>query len=770
MKMQEVTRRQRLAGSMALMTAMFLLCLSGTVSMAQEEATSAPAIEKLLPPETVFFCGMEDMALAEKNYKSMPIYKILQEEEVIDFLKQPTEFVKGIFAKIQEEAAKDETFKKLNFNFEDLLNVEVGQFFIAVTHVTIPDFSNPETSIPDVGLVIGAEFKNQELNLIKLAKHAIITIAADNGMPITLAQEEYNGVAFEKMILPIPVPISPCFFKIGNTDIVSLSTNSMKGMIDRMLGKEGRSLAGLSEYARVAKNMHFADPAVSKFYMNFDHIFSLAKSGISIALQMNGKMDFVPKVEKAFEISGLECFKALYTSSLSRDGLASSWTYVAVDGPQKGLLALSPNKPISRDKLKMIPKDAVSFNITQFNLAPLYDLTMECINIFDESVYGEVQQAIKGVEAMLGGEAGELSFRDDLLAPLGPEFVGYNMESQGMAMMMGGMPPIFWFVEVQNIDRFLQKLELTINGLTGINPEIGSFLALKNLEYEGRKIYYFQFQQIPITFQPAFTQVDKYVVFSLQVNDLKKLIKQFGNEGNPCALENPEVKKYLAMLPEGKDLLSISYNNVPVSFGSTYEQITPVIPMILATMPMEIELPLNFSLLPTSEAITKHLFGSFTASFEEEGGYMVVHYGPIGSEVTRFILPVAAMGAAMFISLVGSDVIETEAFIDETEMTEVVEEIPHDVQARKDLGALAGACFVYKVEHGGFPDSLKALLEPTDNYPHGFYPQSDLPMDPWGNAYRYKKFQGGANQYMIWSCGPNGIDENGAGDDIKKVK
>lgn len=771
MSMQEVMKRQRFAGFSALVAAVFLLCLSGTVSMAKEEASRVPAIEELLPPETMIFCGIEDMALAQENYQSMPIYKILKEQEVIDFLKEPTDFVMDAFAKIKAEAEKHGTYQKLNIDFEDLVNVEIGRFFFAVTHVTLPDFSNPETAVPDVGLVVGAEFKNQEINLFKIAKKVILTLAEDNGFPIQLTQDEYNGVAFEKMMLPIPVPVTPCFFNLAGMDIFTLSPTTMKGMIDRKMGAGGECLADLGEYAKAGTLLHFEDPSVSKFYMNFDDLLTLAESGIKIALQMEGENDYIPKVERAFEISGLKSLKALYTSSLSRDGLASSWTYLTVDGPEKGLLALSPNNTISRDKLKMIPKDAVSFSMMQFKLTPLYDLTMECIKIFDEEAFVEVQQAIKGVEGMLAGPEDKISFRDDLLEPLGPEFIMYNMEAQGMAMMMGGMPPIFMFIEVKDFPRFLAKLETTINGLTGINAEIGSFVALKDLEYEGQKISYFQFQQIPIPFQPAFTQVDKYMVFSLQVNDLKKLIKQYGKENVASILENPEVKKYLGMLPEGKEFQSISYNNVPVSFGSAYEQYTPMIPMILATLPMEIDLPLNFSLLPTSEAITQHLFGSFTASFSHEGGYMVVSYGPIGSEVTRFVIPALAFGAAMFITLQpGMDGDFEPEFVDETKLMEEVPEIPLDMQARKDLGALAGACFVYKVEHGKYPDSLEALLEPTGNYPHGFYPQKALPSDPWGNAYLYKKFQGGANQYMIWSCGANGKDEDGAGDDIKKVK
>jgi len=45
-----------------------------------------------------------------------------------------------------------------------------------------------------------------------------------------------------------------------------------------------------------------------------------------------------------------------------------------------------------------------------------------------------------------------------------------------------------------------------------------------------------------------------------------------------------------------------------------------------------------------------------------------------------------------------------------------------------------------------------------------------LLIDPWGNPYVYQRYEPGDNlrwhTYVIYSVGPNGIDEDGYGDDI----
>lgn len=85
-----------------------------------------------------------------------------------------------------------------------------------------------------------------------------------------------------------------------------------------------------------------------------------------------------------------------------------------------------------------------------------------------------------------------------------------------------------------------------------------------------------------------------------------------------------------------------------------------------------------------------------------------------------------------------------------------------------------GSLAAYQLNVGQLPTSeqgLMALRQAPTGLPSGAWrgPYSkDDPVDPWGNPYRYR-YPGTHNigGYDIWSVGPNGVDENGEGDDIR---
>lgn len=65
------------------------------------------------------------------------------------------------------------------------------------------------------------------------------------------------------------------------------------------------------------------------------------------------------------------------------------------------------------------------------------------------------------------------------------------------------------------------------------------------------------------------------------------------------------------------------------------------------------------------------------------------------------------------------------------------------------------------------PFFLGPIPIPRDEINDGIYC-----FDPWGNPIRYKYFEGNeekAESFIIYSYGPNGVDENGAGDDICEI-
>ena len=74
---------------------------------------------------------------------------------------------------------------------------------------------------------------------------------------------------------------------------------------------------------------------------------------------------------------------------------------------------------------------------------------------------------------------------------------------------------------------------------------------------------------------------------------------------------------------------------------------------------------------------------------------------------------------------------------------------------------------VYRIENAKLPAALETLLVPTASYPEGFLaPQKSVPKDGWGHALVFKPDADG-KRFQLYSLGPDGKDDGGAGDDVK---
>ena len=75
------------------------------------------------------------------------------------------------------------------------------------------------------------------------------------------------------------------------------------------------------------------------------------------------------------------------------------------------------------------------------------------------------------------------------------------------------------------------------------------------------------------------------------------------------------------------------------------------------------------------------------------------------------------------------------------------------------------ALTLYQLDHkGAAPDTLEVLLQESETYPEGYLEGGSVPVDGWDHALVYSKTEAG---YTLHSMGSNGVDDGGAGDDIR---
>ena len=91
-------------------------------------------------------------------------------------------------------------------------------------------------------------------------------------------------------------------------------------------------------------------------------------------------------------------------------------------------------------------------------------------------------------------------------------------------------------------------------------------------------------------------------------------------------------------------------------------------------------------------------------------------------------------------------------------------EVSSELAATHDaLRYLTARLKEHELELKRYPSTLAELAQPTPNHPRGFLDGAELPKDGWGRALEYAL---GEDGYTLWSLGPDGVDQGGAGDDI----
>lgn len=89
--------------------------------------------------------------------------------------------------------------------------------------------------------------------------------------------------------------------------------------------------------------------------------------------------------------------------------------------------------------------------------------------------------------------------------------------------------------------------------------------------------------------------------------------------------------------------------------------------------------------------------------------------------------------------------------------------------AKAQIEAFDKALDTYRIDMGRYPGSeqgLEALIRRSDNNAkwRGPYLKSEIPLDPWGNPYRYQQPGPNGLEYQVMSFGKDG-NPGGSGDD-----
>lgn len=166
--------------------------------------------------------------------------------------------------------------------------------------------------------------------------------------------------------------------------------------------------------------------------------------------------------------------------------------------------------------------------------------------------------------------------------------------------------------------------------------------------------------------------------------------------------------------------------------------------------------PIDLSNLPTTASLAKHVRPTFHAQGVDAKGRWIVHEASFGPETWMGLVG----GVRKVMDQMAA---RMESMFEEAATPVPAAASPVEVTQTAFLDLRVGIT-VYEISHGKAPASLDDLLTTTADFPEGFLDADALPVDGWGNAFHYEILAEGG--YRLWSAGPDGVDQKGAGDDV----
>jgi hypothetical protein len=189
-------------------------------------------------------------------------------------------------------------------------------------------------------------------------------------------------------------------------------------------GKTNTTLAHKKEFLD-AMGQVGKDP-VAAVYVDFEGIHHLVDQALAAV------PDAAPKWQMISGTLGLEGLKrAAMTSGFDgRDW--STQTFVAAPAPRAGILSLLDAPPLSDETLKAIPQSSTMVFAGNVDFAKYLDLTRKAVAKLDPSAPQKIDTGLAMAGVVIG-----INLEQDLLKPLGDQWVMYNAPSVGGAGPLG---------------------------------------------------------------------------------------------------------------------------------------------------------------------------------------------------------------------------------------------------------------------------------------------------------------------------------------------
>lgn len=420
-------------------------------------------------------------------------------------------------------------------------------------------------------------------------------------------------------------------------------------------------------------------------------------------------------------------------------------------GATAGLLGATP---VDASALTLAHPDALVTTVTSLDKNVL-------VNLLNEIAKMEGPEAFEELDANFG-------FRPDrdLAQPLGSA-VSYSLPKLGSLL---AAPNLMFAMDLDDKEGFLRGMD----GLFKLVGEMGEGVSVTRETYKGISTLYkvsmpALFEGLPLDglpvdlakiIEPTISVLDDRVVITMNRTHAKKEVRRVRN----LLKEGAEQTFHAGIMGLGdlEGATTVSYADWAGFVGGIYSQLKAFGPMLAGALPVDV------TALPSSDVLTRHFLPSERRV--RVVGDTVRHSSrsSFGPETTALPLLMtfgvgAAVAAPMAMDAELMVVEEAQATFPAEEAIDVGGADLPTINTTVAFTEVAVAITLYQLDRGDkLPATLADLAQKSKSYPNG-YLDGALPKDGWGHDLLYKV---DGNDFILWSKGPDGVDQQGAGDDV----
>lgn len=344
-----------------------------------------------------------------------------------------------------------------------------------------------------------------------------------------------------------------------------------------------------------------------------------------------------------------------------------------------------------------------------------------------------------------------------LVNNLGGEFALWSSPVRGLSI-----PELYIVIPVTNGATVMGALDALFDQLAGVDQGISvSRRPYKGVDYSALDV------GIPIGVVPTFAVLDDELWISNSSILIKREIRR-RDRGKPSARgEHPlftRLQDENGKLPA--DLKRAGFFDLGSVLSAYYSGGRAFSGML--TMGMDLP-PGLLSSLPEGDLFSKYIGPTFSETRAGPVGLVTQKVSAFGPEplmlgglgVTAGIVAFGLVAQGPLVASPPSQWTDTEDGEVELQVAGVhTKEFDTKVTlALVDVGLL-----LYSIDKGSQPTALADLVKTSKAYPDGYLGEAVVPRDGWGNPLYYEPKGGG--DYALYSLGPDGVNNNGAGDDI----